>query len=69
MNRPGVLLVALALSLGACGRSAPESAAGDLVVSIGIGEPKRLIPSTATESNGAEVVNALFTPLVKYDAA
>jgi len=69
VNRPGVVLLALALGLSACGRSTPERTADNLVVSIGIGEPKRLIPSTATESNGAEVVNALFTPLVEYDEA
>jgi len=51
----------------ACGPSAPPTTSDQFVVSIGIGEPKRLIPSTATESYGAEVINALFTPLVEYD--
>jgi oligopeptide transport system substrate-binding protein len=55
-------------SLAACGGSDTGSTAPDaLVVSIGIGEPKFLIPSTTTESNGHDVLHALFTPLVDYD--
>ncbi len=64
-----LVAAALASGLAACGTADQPRATGQLVVSIGIGEPKRLIPSTATESNGAEVVNALFTPLVEYDEA
>lgn len=58
-----------ALALAACGGGAPSSAvnADTLVVSIGIGEPKNLIPSSTTESNGHDVLHALFTPLVEYD--
>jgi len=64
--RPLVLwLLLLAVPLaGACG--APPATDAD-IVSIGIGEPKFLVPSTTTESNGADVLEALFTPLVRYD--
>jgi peptide/nickel transport system substrate-binding protein/oligopeptide transport system substrate-binding protein len=56
------------LAAAACGSGTGPAPAGEsLVVSIGIGEPKRLIPSTTTESNGAEVLSALFTALVEYD--
>ena len=67
------VLVCLTLAAGAaaCGGGGTESTASPdaLVVSIGIGEPKVLIPSSATESNGASVMNALFTPLAEYDAS
>src|SRR5688572_17830537 len=69
---PGLMAIVLALSLSACGgRSGDEagaaSGAEDLVISIGIGEPKFLIPSSTTESNGSDVLDALFTDLVEYD--
>jgi peptide/nickel transport system substrate-binding protein/oligopeptide transport system substrate-binding protein len=73
MQRNTILgLAMLALGLSACGgRSAGEGSgatSGDgFVVSIGIGEPKFMIPSSTTESNGAEVLDALFTNLVEYD--
>jgi oligopeptide transport system substrate-binding protein len=63
-------LAAACLSMVACSsQPATTATSGDLVVSIGIGEPKRLIPSTATESFGAQVMDALFTALVEYDAS
>lgn len=66
----GIMLsMAAALSLAACAGGTDDSAAGPLVVSIGIGEPKYLVPSTTTESNGHDVLHALFTPLVEYDDA
>lgn len=61
----------LALLLGGCG-TAERAERGDrsdsFVVSIGIAEPQSLIPSNSTESSGSEVLNALFTALVDYDA-
>lgn len=71
MNRsrssaPRLLPLVLLLSLGACGGS-PDNDPDNLVVSIGIGEPKWLIPSSTTESNGSDVLHALFTGLVDYD--
>jgi peptide/nickel transport system substrate-binding protein/oligopeptide transport system substrate-binding protein len=63
-----VSVLVLALSASACGRSANAPSSDALVVSIGIGEPKFLVPSTTTETNGHNVLHALFTPLVEYDA-
>ncbi|ROT34250.1 ABC transporter substrate-binding protein [Micromonospora sp. HM5-17] len=61
---------ATAIMLLAAGCSGGGDDAGDeaFVVSIGIGEPQHLIPSNTTESNGAEVLAALYTPLVDFDA-
>lgn len=59
------LFVALSASCG--GASDTGGTSADLVVSIGIAEPKFLIPSSATESAGAEVLHAIFTALVDYD--
>jgi oligopeptide transport system substrate-binding protein len=69
-NALGLLALALAVTLSACGGKSGGSgaAASDgLVISIGIGEPKHLIPSTTTESNGSDVLDAVFTDLVEYD--
>jgi oligopeptide transport system substrate-binding protein len=38
-------------------------------VTIGIGEPQRLLPSSTVESNGTQVVKALWTPLVTFDTS
>lgn len=61
----------LALLLGGCG-GAERAGRGDrsdaFIVSIGIAEPQSLIPSNSTQASGAEVLNALFAPLVDYDA-
>jgi ABC-type oligopeptide transport system substrate-binding subunit len=67
LTTPGLLLAATAIVLLAgCGKQ-PAADTGGLVVSIGIGEPKNMIPSSATESNASDVLNALFTALVDYD--
>ena len=60
-------LLAGAIGVSGCGGSRQDASGDGFVVSIGISEPKRLIPSTATESEGAAVLNALFAPLVDYD--
>ncbi|GAA3772736.1 ABC transporter substrate-binding protein [Plantactinospora mayteni] len=56
------------LAAGCSGGGDDETSAADALVSIGIGEPQHLIPSNTTESNGAEVLAALFSPLVDFDA-
>ena len=56
----------LALVLGGCGGGGTTT--DGQVVSIGIGEPKSLLPTRANEANGSQVLAALFTPLVDYDA-
>lgn len=65
------ILFAAAAALGstACGSRSETVNTDSLIISIGIGEPKFLVPSTTTESNGSDVLHALFTPLVSYDAA
>ena len=61
-------LVVTSMSTMACGSGDSSLVApASLVVSVGIGEPKFLVPSTTTESNGSDVLHALFTPLVEYD--
>jgi oligopeptide transport system substrate-binding protein len=64
----GLISLATALVISGCGGKRDTGATQGLVVSIGIGEPKFLVPSSATESNASDVLNALFTPLVNYDA-
>ncbi|MGI5214775.1 peptide ABC transporter substrate-binding protein [Plantactinospora sp. CA-290183] len=63
---------ALAAALGAtaCGGGSGDSGTtdGGDVVRIGIAEPRHLVPSNATESAGAQVLAALYTPLVEFDA-
>ncbi len=63
----GLLALAIAATLVGCGKKPAADSAG-LIVSIGIGEPKFLIPSSATESNASDVLDSLFTRLVDYDA-
>lgn len=59
---------AIALLAAGCGGggSDDQSSTSNTVV-IGIGEPQHLIPTNATETNGAEVLNSLFYPLVDFD--
>jgi oligopeptide transport system substrate-binding protein len=64
----GLLSLATAVSLSGCGGKRDTAATQGLVVSIGIGEPKSLVPSGANDTNSADVLNALFTKLVDYDA-
>ncbi|MEU7863390.1 ABC transporter substrate-binding protein [Nonomuraea sp. NPDC049141] len=64
----------LALAVAACGGGGattgnPASGgAGDTPVRMELGEPQNLlVPSNTTESEGAEVLAAVFEPLVNYD--
>ncbi|WP_433828407.1 peptide ABC transporter substrate-binding protein [Actinoplanes sp. CA-015351] len=60
---------AIALLAAGCGSGdSDESSGTSNTVVIGIAEPQHLIPSNTTESNGAEVLNSLFYPLVDFDA-
>ncbi|MEH1123430.1 peptide ABC transporter substrate-binding protein [Micromonospora sp. CPCC 206061] len=47
------------------GDAASEAAPG--TVRIGITEPRHLVPSNTNDTDGSEVLAALFTPLVGYD--
>ncbi len=64
------LPVAVALGVSACGPGAGDAPATNPsgVVSIGIGEPEHLAPANATDLSGGQVLAALFTPLVSFDA-
>ena len=64
----GFALMLVVGSTACGGGSAPDGAKGAFVISIGIGEPKHLIPSSTAETEGHAVLDALFTPLVSYDA-
>src|SRR5262245_52764911 len=52
----------------ACGPREPAPSASR-PVTIGIGEPDRLLPSSTVESNGRQVIVALWTPLVTFDSS
>jgi oligopeptide transport system substrate-binding protein len=63
----------LALAVAACGGGAspsgdPTADGGDTPVRMELGEPQNLlVPSNTTESEGSEVLAAVFEPLVNYD--
>ena len=54
-----------AATLAACGGG--NSGGGDGFISIGIGEPKSLLTTSTGETEGHQVLNALYTPLVRYN--
>jgi len=68
-------LLAVPLLITACGgdsddpgaEKSPEGEAGG-EFSMYIGEPEHLIPQNTNETSGGEVLNALFSGLVTYDA-
>ncbi|ROT31466.1 ABC transporter substrate-binding protein [Micromonospora sp. HM5-17] len=62
------LPLAAALGLAACGGGDSGESNANGVVSVQIGEPQHLIPTNSNESSGNQVLSALFTPLVKFDA-
>lgn len=69
--RIAVGLTAISLAVAGCGSGGDDDSGSgntDAVISIGIGEPQHLIPANTTESNGAEVLAALYSPLVDFDA-
>ena len=63
----GVAVLALALA-GCTGGGGGGQAASGKDISVYICEPQSLIPQNATEVCGAEVLAALFEPLVNYNA-
>ncbi|MEV6343455.1 ABC transporter substrate-binding protein [Actinoplanes sp. NPDC051851] len=63
----GATAIAL-LAAGCGGGGSDDSSSTSNTVVIGIGEPQHLIPTNTTESNGAEVLDALFYPLVNFDS-
>lgn len=66
--RTAVPLV-LALGLTACaGQETTGERDPDATVRIEIAEPQHLIPTHTVETSGSQVLSALFSPLVDYDA-
>lgn len=66
MNRTGLVVLpvlALLLGLTACGDE-PDP---DAVVRVAIGEPQHLVPTDSNDPHGAQVLSALFAPLVGID--
>jgi oligopeptide transport system substrate-binding protein len=64
------VLAATALVLAGCGGGDDDpAAASGGEFSVYICEPEHLIPQNTNETCGAEVLSALFTPLVDYDVS
>jgi ABC-type oligopeptide transport system substrate-binding subunit len=65
-------LVTAALLLAGCGQESDDGGGGATTdaggsFSVYVCEPEHLIPQNTNETCGAEVLNALFTPLVNFD--
>jgi oligopeptide transport system substrate-binding protein len=67
--RMAAVVAAMSLVVAGCGSGDSEdpTATANTVV-IGIAEPQHLLPTNATDSSSAEVLNSLFYPLVDFDA-
>ncbi|MFI7546440.1 ABC transporter substrate-binding protein [Actinoplanes sp. NPDC049599] len=70
-NRPwkmavGATAIAL-LAAGCSGGGSEDTDTASKSIVVGIGEPQHLIPSNTTETGGAQVLAALFYPLVDFD--
>jgi oligopeptide transport system substrate-binding protein len=70
-NRPwkmavGATAIAL-LAAGCSGSGSEDTDTASKSIVVGIGEPQHLIPSNTTETGGAQVLAALFYPLVDFD--
>ena len=65
------LPLAVTLGLVACGSGGGSGGKSDpnAAVRIEIAEPQHLVPTNTTETSGSQVLSALFSPLVDYDAA
>ncbi|BCB81501.1 ABC transporter substrate-binding protein [Phytohabitans flavus] len=64
-----VLPVAGALALTACDPLGGDSASGTgpRSVSVQIAQPRHMLPTNTNDADGAQVLSALFAPLVQYD--
>ncbi|MGN6577330.1 MAG: hypothetical protein ACTHKG_16785, partial [Nocardioides sp.] len=65
-------LVTAGLVLAGCGQGSDDGSTGGTTdagggFSVYVCEPEHLIPQNTNETCGAEVLNALFTPLVNFD--
>lgn len=68
------LSLAVSLALAGCSGKSSSEATGttaastaSMVVSVGISEPKHLLPTNCTEENGHVVLMSLFSGLVRWD--
>jgi oligopeptide transport system substrate-binding protein len=70
VGRRAALPLLVAIGLTACDPlgSGPAQSPPQDVVRIGITEPRHLIPTNTNDTDGSQVLAALFTPLVDYDA-
>jgi oligopeptide transport system substrate-binding protein len=60
---------AISLLVAGCGSGDSEDPTNTAnTVVIGIAEPQHLLPTNATDSSSAQVLNSLFYPLVSFDA-
>ncbi len=60
-------LLLCSLLIAGCGDDNDSTAAKDAAFSLAIVEPKHLTPPLTNESEGSQVLMALFSPLVEYD--
>nr|WP_294636726.1 ABC transporter substrate-binding protein [uncultured Rhodococcus sp.] len=71
IKRAAVIATAVLTSAGllaACGGDGGSASGGDGIYSIYIGDPENpLVPGNTTESEGSQVLKALFTPLVTFN--
>jgi oligopeptide transport system substrate-binding protein len=63
------LPLSVSLGLAACGTGGDDTGSTNGVVSIGIAEPQHLLPGNTHETNGSQVMAALYTALVDFDEA
>ncbi|WP_051167320.1 ABC transporter substrate-binding protein [Actinoplanes sp. N902-109] len=62
----GATAIAL-LAAGCSSGGSDDSDSASNTIVVGIGEPQHLIPTNTTETSGAQVLAALFYPLVDFD--
>jgi oligopeptide transport system substrate-binding protein len=63
----GLLVAATACGGSGSGERAADGKVAGGNFSLSISEPEHLLPATTTDSNGGQVLSALFTGLVEYD--
>jgi peptide/nickel transport system substrate-binding protein/oligopeptide transport system substrate-binding protein len=61
--------VALALLAAGCSNAPVAPAESSFILKVNSGEPQHLLPTATSESEGSLVLNALFDPLIDYDAS
>jgi ABC-type oligopeptide transport system substrate-binding subunit len=68
MRVAAVGTAALALFAAGCSSTPSETPSeSNFILQSNLGEPKHLLPTNATESEGSQVLASLFDPLIDYD--